>query len=197
MFGRSICTMTNFCSRTEEFPALYPSLHIIQPSITDVHMSSSQPCSMIIKMLRNRYIHRLRHRGFHYKDASMDVTSDLSLLFGWWECKAGEWTRKSDILGAPPFVLQRLERRCLNSKFLYSSPPSESMGAQRSCKLRERISTVNFRSKDDGVGVSGLSLKVGQRRQEMCVAEICTSLTQMSNTLPGLICEPYSVRACR
>ena len=102
MFGRSICTMTNFCSRTEEFPALYPSLHIIQPSITDVHMSSSQPCSMIIKMLRNRYIHRLRHRGVHYKDASMDVTSDLSLLFGGWECKAGEWTRKSDIW-VPPF----------------------------------------------------------------------------------------------
>jgi len=34
-------------------------------------------------------------------------------------------------------------------------------------------------------------------RQEMCVAEICTPPTQESNTLPGLICEPYSVRACR
>ena len=128
----------------------------------------------------------------------MDVTSDLLLLFGGWDCKAGEWTRKFDILGAPRFVMQRLELRDLNSKFLYPSPHSESMGAQRSCKLGERISTViNFRSKDDGLGVSGLGLTVGQRRQEMCVAEICTSLIHMSSTLPGLICEPYSVRACR
>lgn len=104
MFGPINSYHDELCLRTEEFQAsliLYPSLHIIQHSITNVHMSSSQSCSMITNMLRNRYIHRLRHRGV-FKDASMDVTSDLLLLFGGWECKAGEWTRKSDIW-VPPF----------------------------------------------------------------------------------------------